>query len=532
MSQDFFLQNRAHQIARLCTGSDAKFPLDTLRAKGRLPKELEELVDRIERICAVSEDGEEGSLAESQQRDLLEFERSVVRLRFSSNEAVKQPAVQLIRAIFADADYFSGLKPLPQYTDTFAYELLFPSWLNLLTATMLPQQKTGKPRLDGRKQAILFEFLGKVNATGNQSENELVGLLTFVASRYDAPHCEDLLQRLVELFAKEGANITDALDSVERDCKDARQFARRIRDYLTVKYSFYKWPANSEHPISYRRPAIRVLPKTAGAMLAKLDESKSDWSSFFRIARPLRALINSDHLLSNEFIAVLEKHPAETANLLRLVIQGKGDTTTFLSPEAQVCLAKLIDCELKLGPFNIERITPFAQNIAGRLEGFSESMLGYFERQFIVDDANRKLMLDTCGSDELRSQLSDFVVQQASKADDDGRFLELLGCATVICPKPESLDARSSIQAIDAVVQNRSIGNKEFSDLIGDMRANTEGVMVYLSSPIMAAAGKTPRLAALYMTLNEIKESYASTGKADNFSVVRAKYSALTNFDP
>lgn len=532
MSQAFFLQNRAHQLSRLCTGEGAKFPLAAIRAKGRLPQELSEFLDRLDRICSDSTGEEAAELSESQVKDLLEFERSIVRLRFSSIEEVKQPAVQLIRAIFADADYFSGLKPLPQYTDTFAYEMLFPSWLNLLKATMLPQKANGKPRLDGRKQAILFQFLGKVNASGHPTEDEIVGLLTFVASRYDAPQCEDLLQRLVELFAKEGSRITESLDSVERGCKDARQFARRIRDYLTVKYSFYKWPASSEHPISYRRPAIRVLPKTAGAMLAKLDESQADWGSFFRIARPLRALIQSDHLLSNEFIEVLEKHPAETANLLRLVIQGKGETTEFLAPEAQVSLAKLIDCESDNGALNIERVSPFAMTMAPRLEGFSESMLAYFERQFIADAANRKLMLDTCGSDELRTQLRDFVVQQAAKSDDDSRFLELLGCATVICPTAESLSARASIQAIDAVVQNRSIGNKEFSDLVGDMRANSQNVMGYLSNPIMATPGKSPRLAALYMTLNEIKESYASSGKADNFSVVRAKYSALTNFDP
>lgn len=537
MSQDFFLENRGHQLARLCGSESPQFEIPVAAARGRLPQELQDFFALLERVCLASETGEQAAGEESTgmdeqlRKDLTEFERSVVRLRFSSNEQVKAPAVKLIRAIFADANYFSGLKPLPQYTETFAYELLFPSWLNLLTATMLPQAKNGKPRLEGKRQAVLFEFLGKVNATGNAKENELVGFLTFVASRYDAPLCEELLQRLVELFSKEGSRIVEALDSIELGCKDAKQFARRIRDYLTVKHSLSKWPATSAYPISYKRPAIRVLPKGAASILANLDQSMGDWSSFFRVARPLRALINSEQLLSNEYIEVLESHPRETAELLRLVIQGKGDETHFLEPEGQVCTAKLIELESAKNGINIDRLAPFAVSLAPRLVGCTESMLGYFVRTFIVDEANRKMLLDACKSEPARCKLSEFVVQQAAKSEDDTRYLELLCCSTVISPSDESLSARSAIHAVEAVLQNRSIGNKEFSDLVEDMRQNNADVINYLSNPIMAAAGKSPRLASLYMTLNEISETYAATGKADNFSVIRAKYSALTNFD-
>ena len=139
------------------------------------------------------------------------------------------------------------------------------------------------------------------------------------------------------------------------------------------------------------------------------------------------------------------------------------------------------------------------------------------------------MILDACASNEMRSQLADYVLEKASKTDDDSRFLEWLACVTVISPSDESLTAKSALQAIAAVVQNRSIGNKEFSDLVGDIQQDWSNSIQTLATPIMAAGGKSARLASLYMTLNEIAETYASSGKVDNFSVVRAKYSRLTN---
>lgn len=533
MGSDFFLQNRAHQLARLCFGKAAAVPAVPSTTRAKLPVELREFLALIDRICMVaSQTDETEGIDETRRRDLEEFERSIVRLRFSSNDLVKKYAVQLIRAIFADAEYFSGLKPLPQYTDAFAYELLFPSWLNLLKATMLPSSASGRPRLEGQRQAVLFEFLGKVNAAKHVGEESLVAYLTFVASRFDAPQCEELLQRFIELYAKEGSPLLEAIEFFNADCKDARQLTERLQDYLTVKHSLSKWPAQSEFPISYKRPKIRVLPRTIARLLAEMDLSRTDWHRFFNIARPMRLLVNSDHLLANEYISILERFPDDVASLLRLVIQTNEKSTTFLSNEGQVCLALLIESEAAQGAsLSIDRVAAFARTMAPRLEGYSDLTLGYFCRQFVSDAKNRNMLLDACSSDVMRSQLGDFVLQSAGRTDDDKRFLELLCCVTVISPESSMDAAKCTLRAIDAVLQNRTIGNKEFVDLVADLRANVEDSIDYLALPIMAASGKSPRMASLYMTLNEISESFAASGKADNFSVVRAKYSALTNFD-
>ena len=506
-------------------GRSAKYAYPSSSARARLATELVQFYELLDRICLNSS---EGGDAEQLTKDLQKFEREIVRLRFSKNDAVKAPVVGLIKAIFADADYFSGLKPLPQYTDVFAYELLFPSWLNLLTASMLPQSNNPKPRLEGQRQGTLFEFLGTVHAAGSSGESELVGFLTFIASRFDAPLCEELLQRLAEIYSREGASVLESIDSIERNAKDARQFARWLHDYLTVKHSTYKWPAASDYPISYKRPAIRVLPESTVKIITELEQSKDNWPVYSKIARRLRFLINSDHLLTNEFIVALQKRPAETADLLRLVIPT-DKPEDFLSPESQVCLAFLIDQEAEAGTLDMERILAFADTMAPRLGGYSDATLAFFCRQFLKEPSNRKMMLDACASNEMRSQLAEYVNSKAANTDDDSRFLEWLACVTVISPSEEAATAKATLQALAAVVQNRSIGNKEFSDLVQDLQANVADSMQVLSAPIMAAGGKTPRMASLYMTLNEISETYASTGKAENFSVIRAKYSRLTN---
>ncbi len=530
MSLDFFLQNRAHQIARLCAGESRKVDL-VGNQRGKQPQVLAEFCQLVDRICEIGR-SDDTDLTDSQRNDLQQFERSIVRLRFSSDEAVKQPAVKLIKAVFADADYFSGLKPLPQYTDTFAYELLFPSWLNLLTATMLPRSGSGKPRVEGRRQGVLFEFLGKVSASGVPCENRLVGLLTFVARRFDAPLCEELLHRFVELYTQEGCELVERLESIESSCRNARQYALRVRDYLTVRHSMNKWPPNSQYPIAYQRPALRVLPGGVSRILKRLDESQQDWESFFQIAEPLRLLINSDHLLTAEFTQVMEVQPELAANLLRLVIQGSQDQPEFLSAEGQSCLATMIQCESEAGAgLDRDRLSAFTAAMAPRLTGFSDATLHCFRRQFVQDAANRARLLEACVSEVERQQLTNDVLHLAAKTDDEGRFLELLGCATVISPSEDAAAAKNSLQAIDAVVQNRSIGNKEFRDLVEDLHANVDVALTYLSNPIMAAGGKTPRLAALYMTLSEVSHTFAETGRGQNFSVVRAKYSALTNLD-
>ena len=51
---------------------------------------------------------------------LIEFERSVVQLTFDDDDE-RAPAIAnyLIESIWADRDFFYGLKPLPQHAEEF-----------------------------------------------------------------------------------------------------------------------------------------------------------------------------------------------------------------------------------------------------------------------------------------------------------------------------------------------------------------------------------------------------------------------------
>lgn len=536
MSQDFFLINRAHQLARICQTPAIEFP--PAKARQKLPEALQELLQTLESICKTVQttlQADDSKLSERQRSELLQFEKQIVEYRFSADERVKKPAVSLIRAIFADAAYFSGLKPLPQYTDAFAYELLLPSWLNLLTAVMLPSAGTGKTKLDSRQQGGLFHFLGRLSKTAPDLENGLIGPATLIASRFDAPQCELLMQRLVDLAGTQGADLLTAIDRFELTARDAREFRQRLNAYLCVKYSSFQWPAMAEHRIADSRPQIRVLPKTVREQLEQLEASGDQWEAYFAIAIPACHLVLSDQMLAENYAGLLERYPQRSAQLLAMLVPDKG--SSVLSEESQGCVAKLIERQIAVDPAcELREVESFARTLAPRLTGYSESTLEFFCRRFIDDDAHRAALLNCCQAEEGKRhehqrQLTISVLSAAAQTRDDQRFLNLLCCLTVLTPDSGESDAKYALQALEGVVGNRSIGNKEFEDLLGDLHAHADSALGYLANPIMAGAGKTPRLAALYLTLNDVTETWRSTGTISNFSVIRARYSALTKLD-
>lgn len=528
MSMDFFLQNRAHQVSRLC---NSIFRIPTQRNK--MPADLVEfygLLDRIGAIAADESSPSEGTqFSGAQRRDLLAFEKVIVDNRFSSDEQIKEPAVKLIRAIFSDAEYFSGLKPLPQYTDVFAYELLFPSWLNLLTALMLPRADSGKPRMSGAQQGSLFAFLSRLKDLTPEQDIQLTGFMTLIARRFDAPECEYLLQRLADLVTVDANSILSSIDSLDLGTKDAREFASRLSALLAVRHSSHTWPSQSEVRISASRPLIRSLPAKIRARLEVLEAAGDQWEAYAAIAQPLKVLIHSEYLLESEFSKVLEAYPDRSSDLLQILAP---DGKRILCDEGQVCVAKLIARKLASDPAaSLSCEKEFSRSMAGHLKGYSESTQAYFCRQFINDPKNSELLLSCVGAPEKQKQLVTYLLGKAAKTDDDKSFMNLLCCATIVTADDEARNAKHALQAIEAVASNRSIGSKEFSDLVADLQANTNEALGYLACPIMAGAGKSPRLASLYLTLNEITEVFQASGNVGNFSVVRAKYSSFTSGD-
>ena len=77
------------------------------------------------------------------------------------------------------------------------------------------------------------------------------------------------------------------------------------------------------------------------------------------------------------------------------------------------------------------------------------------------------------------------------------------------------------------VVGKQSIGRKELSDLVSDLRNHLPDSIAALARPLEAALGKSDRLARLYLTLNEEVEILRHSGKISNFGVTRASFSHL-----
>ena len=535
MSQDFFLLNRAHQINRLYgTKIDKKIQRPAEKNLARLPERTRALYQLLDSICEIAGSesvDKEATLNDAQRAILVEFEKAVVRDRFASDEVVKDSAVQVIRAIFADAAYFSGLKPLPQYTEKFPYELLFPSWLNLLSAVMMPRAgTTNRARLEGPQQVELFRCLAACTVAKGECGEDYVGFLTFIASRFDAPQCEQMLQRTVDLVVKHGDAIVRTLTRLDESTTDGNVLKQRFGDYLTVKYSIDEWEAKTEFPITAELPHVRPLP---APLIKKLDELErgEDYDTYCNLLHNTAVLINSNQPISVEITMAMAKKPTFLPQILQWIVPSSK--TPKLLPEAsQAMLAEAISLEEpNEDRIDVPRMENFVKRIVSRAGGIGEAATEFLRQQFLVGADNRKTLLDACDSEIKLQKIAAALQERAGKTDSNEKFINLLTCVTVLDQLPSSLEAQVSLNALQSVIDNRSIGNKELQDIIRDLQKNIGSALQSLASPLSVAAEKSERLVTLYLTLNEVGQTLFHSGKVDNFSVVRAKYSRLSNLD-
>ena len=535
MSQDFFLLNRAHQINRLYgTTSDKKIQSPAEKNLARLPERTRALYRSLDSICEIASResvGEEATLNDAQRAILEEFEKAVVRDRFASDEVVKDSAVQVIRAIFADAAYFSGLKPLPQYTEKFPYELLFPSWLNLLSAVMMPRSgTTNRARLEGPQQVELFRYLAACAVAKGEFGEDYVGFLTFIASRFDAPQCEQMLQRTVDLVVKHGDVIVRTLKRLDESTTDGNVLKQRFGDYLVVRYSLDECDSITEFPIMAERPDVRPLPGPLKKKLVEL-ESGEDYDTFCNLLNNTAAVVNSNQPISIDVTMAISKKPTYLPQILQWIVPNSNPPK--LLPEAsQSLLAAAITLEEPTEDrIDLPRMENFVKRIVARAGGIGEAATEFFKEQFLVGADNRKTLLDACDSEIKLQKIASMIQYRAGKTDSNQKFINLLSCVTVLDQLPSSLEAQVSLNALQSVIDNRSIGNKELQDIIGDLQKNIGTALQALASPLSVAAEKSERLVTLYLTLNEVGQTLFHSGKVDNFSVVRAKYSRLSNLE-
>ncbi len=536
MSQDFFLLNRAHQINRLYGSTNEKRiqrPND--KTLSRLPERAQKFYALLDRICEIamaeSVGDESSKLLDQQRASLVEFERTIVRDRFAADEAVKGAAVAVIKAIYADAAYFSGLKPLPQYTDKFPYELMFPSWLNLLSAVMMPRMGgTNRARLEGPQQVELFRHLAECPIVRGELGNDYVGFLTFIANRFDAPLCEQMLQRAIDLVEQHGTAIVATLKNLDLSTSDGNVLKERFVHYLIAKYSLESWEGKSTCKLASEPPATRTLPAVLAGKLVELEQ-QDDYDIFADYLSDIVAVIESKQPFSIDFITALQQKPSDVPLLLKWII-ADTQPRKLLSEGSQMLLASIVTLdESSQLRVDVPRIQRFVKCVVQRATGISESAVEFFRQQFLVSTENRHTLLDACDSELKLQKIAGMLLERAAKTDSNEKFIHLLSCVTVLDQSAISLDAQVSLNALQSVIENRSIGNKELQDIIGDLQKNTAISLQTLASPLSVAAQKSDRLVTLYLTLNEVGQTLYHSGKVDNFSVVRAKYSRLSNLD-
>ncbi len=536
MSQDFFLLNRAHQVARLCP---AACPIPPQKTRQQLPQLLSDFYSLLEDVCELGNhtSDQSGTTLDAPQRSkLARFEKQLVQLRFSADDRIKQPAVKLIRAIFGDAAYFSGLKPLPQYTDRFAYELLFPSWLNLLSAMMMGAGDGGKPKLEGRQQGAVFQFLSQYAATSPANDAQATAYMTLIANRVAADKCELQLQRLAELLSENGDKLIEAIDSLEAAFTDAREFAVRLQALLTVKYSTIPRDAKSAIAIATRRPTVRSIPAPIVAKLESLEQSRC-WEHYFQLATPLANLIDVGQALAPEFARLLVSHLDRAGDLLGLLPVNSGKQSAC--PVVQRCAASLAEDKLlDDSQASLNEVKQQIQWLMPRMivltEAFGERLCerlldkGSTWRAKLIAAASGANSTAGSTTDATRCELVEDCLVRAKKASDARAVFEWLAFASAFGENPELHTGIWALDALLGVMDNRSIGSKELSDLLDDMQRSPAEALATLANPLMTLAGKSPRLASLYLTLNDITETFRSTGVYGNFSVVRARYAAMT----
>jgi hypothetical protein len=535
MSSDFFLLNRAHQVNRLYgLETDKQVQKPNEKNLARMPDAVRYFYALLDRVCAVAQVesvGEGATLTEAQRKAILEFEEVTVLNRFAADETVKETAVQMIKAIFADAAYFSGLKPLPQYTEKFAYELLFPSWLNLLSAVMLPRTSgtPGQARLDGQHQVEFFRYVAACPVVNGTMGQNYVGFLTFLASRHDAPLCEQMLQRMIELIGRHGEAIVQTLSKIDQATADGTTLKDRFTNYLIVKYSQEEWDT-PEYWISQERPQTRPLPLAIRDKLDSLETSENT-EAYCNLLTNVATVVLSKQPISIDLTTAMHKRPAWIEHLLQWTVK-QHNPPKLITESSQSLLGFVATVEETNGDATQStRMENFVKRIIDRAGNIGEKATDFFRGQFLAGEENRKTLLDACDSELKLKKFAAMLLDHAGKTENTEKFINLLSCASVLDQTDIGLAAQISLNALQSVIDNRSIGNKELADIMGDMQKNVGTAMATLASPLSVAAEKTERLITLYLALNEVGQTLLHSGKVDNFSVVRAKYSRLSQME-
>ena len=561
MYHDYFLTNRALQIQRLCERTDGnRIDVPDRQSRSGIDRSLAHLFKLLDKILKLpvgdkqsgglltklklpsllsgwdrsSSDDQKPLLKPAQRELLIDFERSLIRVRLSDDATAARIGTGILNLLLSDHEYFNGLKPLPQYSDDFAYELLYPTWINLNTVMLQPATATKEARFTREQQRTIINFLDEWSEDAGDSEFKLVAILTLIANRFEPSESHDLMQRMINLCVnRDGDLATDAIDRLWRlqeDCDSASEITKLIIDFVLTTSSLHHTSIHNRFPISDSRVNPVDLPRSISHCLNQLEADEDRTADYRKMLSLNRAVIQQAEAFDSDFETLLNDHESQLIELLQLIANGE-DPVTASPPLVQGIVAEIATRELgKDGQVLIKRLQPFTKQLSPRMNGLSRPTVVFVHADFIRKAPNRQALLACAGDPIKRSNTASQLLKIAKTTKNLDRFLNLLSVAAVVDPEFDATQLKgiqSSIAVLQLAHMEKSIGRKEVNDLENDIRAHLPTSLGLLATPLQAALQKDERLAKLYLALNEEVQILQHSGTVSNFGVTRASFSHL-----
>ena len=559
---DFFLVERAAQIQRL-RQSKSHLPIRVPGRFSRLgysPRALEffRALDEIERIpleekrkkrwlerlrergaslfgrgpAELATSDEQTLLSDAARTAIETFEKHIVPILLDDDETAHPVAEALVEAILRDSPNYFGLKPLQFHSDEFAYEFLFPSWLNLYTALSLPCPTTGKPRFSLEQVKAIFNRFQELEEQGMPPDPEWVAALAFLANRLPSLAAQGFFQRLFDLrsMTAHGSTATRgaALAYLQSREDSAPQLLALIKSLIIFESAVYRDQVVATLRLGQRLPGLKPLPSFIAPRVQALADQPDKFAVWAELVVRVAKLIESGIGLDREFAEILEAQAASLNDWLGLVVPS-GDAK-ILSKSGQRILARLICRTQSNGQPHLAKIREFASHIAPRLDVLDKTSLAFFEKQFVEQDANRDVLLASAGAAERRRTISQKLIAGAKNVSDRTRLFGQLAIAAALDPDFDSasLTALGRTLHVLAILEEQGfIGLKQLDQIADHLRERLPEAAAILAEPMLGITGASGPTAKLYLALSEVCMKYDLSGTVDNFGLTKGAYGNL-----
>ena len=562
---DFFLIERASQVQRLrASQASPSIQIPGRMARVGHSRAAKKLYQCIDEICAIkiserrekwisrmaqrgaellrigkatemtSEPGAE--LSARHRQALHSFDRYAVEFALEPICDTNRNVV-VAEAILQDLESFNGLKPIALYADDVAYELLYPTWLNLYTAMRTAWVGNDESLTDAQFESV-FRFLRDVDECADDgSFDDLCGAMALAIRFLDRQQALETLQRVLHLGSvcdgRPESLRAEVIRAIHEIDDSAEGFMRRwqavvgfdtvtLLNHTKVKYdlgvSVTKYPRTTKKLAKFLRDVVRAAFESGDVayalqtteLVARFADRGGKFSEEFAKWLPARKK-NLTKWLAVLSPACCERALAEAGQKLLVHIAAKA------------CDGKPVE--------NLPWFESFLSEFLPRLNLLSDASIVQFERDFVASSRNWPAFVKSMLDPEHRGELAAKLLAAARKAPTYQKMLGQMGVSAAL----NSAWTMEQIASIGRTLTVLNIMEKEgfmnagqIEALTSDIRKHLPESMETLITPISGAAGADERLARLYLALNEECEQFSHSGQTGNYGHTSAAYGKLS----